>query len=338
MAARSSTRAFPRLGRARSGYANIRIYRHVLGRDAAKDEIVFAPGVGGARDVPEFVRPSIYIPPDSRDAYAIARDGAATRDRRDHVTELRDLAEAKPALAQDRGLPGRDRCHIVGSGRRSLPAVAPGRAAPQGAAPEGRRGSRDGARRGPAGRLGDPHRRASRATRSTCARWSRASTASSAWRVGLLGNTKAAEYVRTPFDTSIAQLRGQSAPSRRAPAPPGLDRAARDRRGGRARRDPADRAAIRRPPAAAGFDAMDEVRLYAPAPDGTKIPVTLIYRKTTHAHAREPDAARGLRQLRRLAHSSLRCDAPRVARARRDPRCRARARRRGIWRDVAGSR
>src|SRR5690606_17204688 len=34
-------------------YANIRIYHHVLGRDPERDEIVFAPGVGGARDVPE---------------------------------------------------------------------------------------------------------------------------------------------------------------------------------------------------------------------------------------------------------------------------------------------
>jgi prolyl oligopeptidase len=35
-------------------YANMRVYRHMLGRDAASDEVVFAPGVGGARDVPEF--------------------------------------------------------------------------------------------------------------------------------------------------------------------------------------------------------------------------------------------------------------------------------------------
>ncbi|HEX5129852.1 MAG TPA: hypothetical protein VFV90_08900, partial [Usitatibacter sp.] len=52
-------------------YANIRLYRHVIGRNAAADEVVFAPGVGGARDVPEFAQPSLQIPLESRYAYAV---------------------------------------------------------------------------------------------------------------------------------------------------------------------------------------------------------------------------------------------------------------------------
>jgi prolyl oligopeptidase len=38
----------------------------------------------------------------------------------------------------------------------------------------------------------------------------------------------------------------------------------------------------------ADFSAMDEVRLYAPAEDGTKIPVTLLYRKTTQLTSVNP--------------------------------------------------
>src|SRR6185369_10750231 len=76
-------------------YANIRIYRHELGRDSIRDEIVFAPGVGGARDVPEFVNPSIHLPSDSRYAYAIVREGVR-RDIAVHVTDQSDLAKGRP--------------------------------------------------------------------------------------------------------------------------------------------------------------------------------------------------------------------------------------------------
>jgi prolyl oligopeptidase len=76
-------------------YANIRVYRHVLGRDAARDEIVFAPGVGGARDVPEFVYPSLVVPLESRYAYAVARDGVRN-EIAVHIAEQKDLAAARP--------------------------------------------------------------------------------------------------------------------------------------------------------------------------------------------------------------------------------------------------
>src|SRR5204863_471914 len=72
-------------------YAFIRVYRHVMGRETAKDEIVFAAGVGGARDVPDFAYPSLLVPPDSKYAYAVVREGAR-REVAVHATEQRELA------------------------------------------------------------------------------------------------------------------------------------------------------------------------------------------------------------------------------------------------------
>src|SRR5262249_43977924 len=65
----------PEGSRGNKRYANIRVYRHMLGRDAAQDEIVFASGVGGARDVPEFAYPSLVVPLESKYAYARVADG-----------------------------------------------------------------------------------------------------------------------------------------------------------------------------------------------------------------------------------------------------------------------
>lgn len=76
-------------------YAGIRVYRHVVGRPAAQDEIVFASGVGGARDVPEFVYPSLVVPEDSTHAYAIARHGVR-RSISVHVAAVRDLVRGLP--------------------------------------------------------------------------------------------------------------------------------------------------------------------------------------------------------------------------------------------------
>src|SRR5262249_43365258 len=74
-------------------YANIRVYRHVLGRDTARDEVVFAPGVGGARGVPEYALPWIVVPHESRFAYAVAQQGRE-RELSVHVTDLHDLEAA----------------------------------------------------------------------------------------------------------------------------------------------------------------------------------------------------------------------------------------------------
>ncbi len=56
---------------------------------------MFASGVGGARDVPEFVYPSLVVPEDSTHAYAIARHGVR-REISVHVTTVRDLVRGLP--------------------------------------------------------------------------------------------------------------------------------------------------------------------------------------------------------------------------------------------------
>ncbi|HUL56394.1 MAG TPA: prolyl oligopeptidase family serine peptidase, partial [Usitatibacter sp.] len=98
--------------------------------------------------------------------------------------------------------------------------------------------------------------------------------------IGLLGGTKPSEYVRTPFDTSISQLvANPHSPGVllriqgwiEAPAIVEIDTHGETHA---TSLQPA-------PSGAADFEAMDEVRLYAPAGDGAKIPVTLMYRKTT---------------------------------------------------------
>ncbi|HXN15818.1 MAG TPA: hypothetical protein VN878_05540, partial [Usitatibacter sp.] len=75
--------------------ANMRIYRHLIGRESASDEVVFAPGVGGAIDVPRIDYPYFVVPADSRYAYAIAREGVRP-EIAVHVTEQKDLAKARP--------------------------------------------------------------------------------------------------------------------------------------------------------------------------------------------------------------------------------------------------
>src|SRR5205814_5883818 len=85
----------PEGGEGARRHANIRIYRHLLGRDTARDEVVFAPGVGGARDVPGFVFPSLVVPLESHFAYAIAREGVR-REIAVHVAEQKDLAAGRP--------------------------------------------------------------------------------------------------------------------------------------------------------------------------------------------------------------------------------------------------
>ncbi|HEY2629515.1 MAG TPA: prolyl oligopeptidase family serine peptidase, partial [Usitatibacter sp.] len=258
-------------------YANVRVYRHVLGRDASKDEIVFAPGVGGARDVPEFAHPSLYIPPDSKHAYAIVREGLR-REIAIHVTELRDLAEAKPRwrklvgdedqvldlvgsgddlfLLSRQGAPRRKVLHLKAGAEFRTARVA----VPQ----------------------GDSVIRTVAIARDAIYMRTMVAGIDRLERVaiGLLGGTKAAEYVRTPFDTSIQQLVANP----RSPGailriqgwiePPTIVEVDTHGEAHATGLQPA-------PTAAADFDGMDEVRLYAPTDDGARIPVTLIYRKST---------------------------------------------------------
>ena len=257
-------------------YANIRLYRHVLGRDAARDEIVFAPGVGGARDVPEFVEPSLLVPLESRYAYAIARDGVR-REIAVHVTDLRDLAAARPQWRKVVGFEDgvtaieawRDDLYLLshrGAPRSRvlrMDARKPDLARARVAIPEGDAVIQEMALAHDALYLRTMLGGVDRLERMP---------------LGLLGS-KAAEFVRIPFDTAIAQL--VASPRRpgallrlqgwiEAPAIVEIEA-----RGGNLKKT------ALQPASTADFSAIDEVRLYAPGHDGTKIPVTLLYRKTT---------------------------------------------------------
>jgi prolyl oligopeptidase len=76
-------------------YDDIRVYRHVLGRAAREDELVFGRGVRGALGLPVQVYPRLLIPVESKYAYAIATEGVK---REVHVYQalVRDLGEGKP--------------------------------------------------------------------------------------------------------------------------------------------------------------------------------------------------------------------------------------------------
>ncbi len=255
--------------------ANIRLYRHVLGRDTKHDEIVFAPGVGGARDVPEVVFASIVAPLESRYAYAVARDGVRN-EIAVHVAEQRDLAAGRPRWHKLVGYA--DEVTAIEAWKDDLYLLSH-RAAPR---------SRVLRVKGNAHDLGAAHvivpqgdsvikdmrlARDALYLRTMVAGVDRLERAP----LGLLG-VKAPEYVRTPFDNAIAQLvaqpRANGALLRlqgwiEAPAILQVD----------VKGNVSD--THLQPPQAADFTAMDEVRLYAPAHDGTKIPVTLVYRKST---------------------------------------------------------
>ena len=263
--------------------ANIRIYRHQLGRDAQRDEIVFAAGAGGARDVPEFVRPSLHLPAESRYAYAIARDGAR-REIAVHVTEQRDLGSGRPrwrklAGAQDEVLAiegWRDDLYLLS--KRGAPrhrvlrvsANAPDLAAARVMVAEG-----------------DAVVSAMALARDALYLRTMVGGVDRLERMplGLFG-PKAAEFVRTPFDNGITQLVAHPRVSGAVLLlqgwidPPMVVQV--DAKGGNVRNTRVQ------PPALVDFSSMDEVRLYAKAADGTRIPVTLLYRKSTRLTGDNP--------------------------------------------------
>lgn len=263
-------------------HANIRLYRHVLGREASRDEIVFAPGVGGARDVPELVYPSLHVPLDSRYAYAIAREGVR-REVAVHVSEQRDLAQGRPRW---RKLAGHDD-EVLGiegwkgdlyllskkrAPRHRVLRVAAGAASLAGAqvaVPEGEVVIHAMALARDALYLRTMEGGVDRLERLP---------------VGLLGRLRKAEFVRTPFDTAIGELVAHpEVPGALlrlqgwidAPRVVQVDARSGDLRDTRLQ-----------PPSPADFSAMDEVRLYAPGHDGTRIPVTLLYAKSTRLTGR----------------------------------------------------
>ena len=264
-------------------YANIRVHRHMLGRKAAQDEIVFAAGVGGARDVPEFVYPSVVVPLESNFAYAVARDGVRN-EIAVHVTSQQALASGRPTWRKVLG--HEDQVTAIEAWKGDLyllshkgaphyrvlrvDAANPSLARAKVAIPEGDTVIHSMALARDAMYLRTSVGGVDRLERMP---------------IGLFG-TKKAEYVKTPFDFGIAQI---AAHPRRPGAvlrvqgwiePPAVLEV--DARTGNLRDTHLQ------PPTKADFSQMDEVRLYAPASDGTKIPVTLMYRKSTQLTGENP--------------------------------------------------
>ena len=255
--------------------ANMRVYRHVLGRAAERDEVVFAPGVGGARDVPEFAYPSLHIPAESRYAYAIVRDGLR-RHIAVHVTQQSELAAGRPAW---RKIVAHEDEVLAVEGWRDELYLLSHKNTPRNRVLRMKAGAGIATAR-PIVPQGDAVIEQMGLARDALYLRTMVGGVDRLERVpiGLLG-AKAPEFIRLPFDQAIAQLVTH-------PRQPGaLVRlqgwieaplvAQLEPRSGELRRTPIQ------PAGAADFSAMDEVRLYAPAADGAKIPVTLVYPKST---------------------------------------------------------
>ena len=276
---------YARIPEANSGLrrdANIRVYRHVLDRDTARDEIVFASGVGGARDVPEFVYPSILVPFESRYAYAIARDGVRN-EIAVHVAEARDLAAGRPRWHK---LVGHDDEVTAIEGWKDDLYLLSHRNAPRYRVLRVKGDARDLTAAKILVPQGDTVIKDMALARDALYLRTMVAGVDRLERVplGLLG-AKAPEYVRTPFDNAITQLvahpRVEGALLRLQGwiEPPAVMQV--DAKGN-------IRNTRLQPPQTADFAGMDEVRLYAPAHDGAKIPVTLIYRKSTTLTGKNP--------------------------------------------------
>lgn len=267
----------------RHRYAGIRVYRHVVGRPAAQDEIVFASALGGAREVPEHAYPSLVVPEDSTHAYAVVRDGVSP-DIAVYMTPVRELAKGLPRwtriVAFDDGVTAlqawKDDIYLLTHkdaplGRvLALKAGRDGVSRPRVAVPEGEAAIVD------IGLAAD-----ALYLRETVGGLERLE------RLNLrLGASRTPEFVKTDFDRAIAQMLTH-------PARPGavlrlqgfieppIVATIEAKTGNMADTglEPAPRA---------DFSAMDEVRLYARSRDGTKVPLTLLYRKTTMLTADHP--------------------------------------------------
>src|SRR6185437_13288524 len=263
--------------------AHVRIYRHVLGRETARDEVVFAPGVGGARDIPEMVEPRLVLPRESRYAFALVRSGpgapvavhvalqkelAAGRPRWHEIATTADEVVAIEAWHDDLYL----LTHRGATNRRVLRVAA---------------GAEDLAKAKVAVPEGDAVIEAMGLARDGM--YLRTMVAGvdrlERMRLGLLASGTR-EFLRLPYDMAIAEL---VTDPRRNGAVLRLDGWTRppevaevDARTGDVRNTNLVA------PAAADYSSIDEVRLYAPAPDGTRIPVTLLYERSTRLTADNP--------------------------------------------------
>ena len=261
--------------------ANIRVYRHALGRAGDKDEIVFASGVGGARDIPEVVYPSITVPEEGAQAFAVARDGVRN-EIAVHVSPMKDLAAGKPRWRKVIGFD--DQVTAIEAWKGDLYALShrnasrfrvlrldaanPDIARAKVVVPEGDSAIQSMALARDALYL-----------RTTVGGMDRLERLP----FGIIRHTP--EFVKTSFEMGIAQI---AAHPKRPGAllrmqgwvePPTIVEV--DTRGNL-------HDTKLQPPPRADFSEMDEVRLYAPAADGTKIPVTLMYRKTTQLNGDNP--------------------------------------------------
>ena len=270
-------------------YANVRLYRHTLGRDSASDEVIFAPGVGGARDVPEFAQPSLHIPLSSRFAYAVVREGVR-RELAIHATEQGDLARGQPRWRKIAGF--EDEVLAIEGWKGDLYVLskkgAPNHRILRVAAEAT---SLAGAR--VVVPEGDVIVRSMGLARDALYLRTMEGGNDRLERVpmGLLGRLQKPEFVRTPFDTAIAELETHPDQLGAVLRLQGWIEAPRivqvDARSGDLRDTKLQ------PPASADFSQMDEVRLYAPAHDGTRIPVTLMYDKSTRLTGDNPTLLTG---------------------------------------------
>ncbi len=259
-----------------------RLYRHALGRASERDEIVFAPGIGGARDVPEAAFASLHLPPDSRYAYALARDGLR-RDAVVHVAELRDLSLGKPQWRRLAGLAD-EVLEILGA--RNELYVLSRLQAPRHRVLRVKGDARNMTEARVVVPQGESVIEAMALARDALYLRTMVGGVDRLERIplGLMG-ARAPEFVRIPFDNAISQLiatpRAEGALLRLQGwiEPPTMLQV--DRRG------ELQRVALQ-PAAAASYADMDEVRLYAPSHDGAKVPVTLVYRKATRLGGDNP--------------------------------------------------
>ncbi|MGZ5096843.1 MAG: prolyl oligopeptidase family serine peptidase [Usitatibacter sp.] len=263
--------------------ANVRIYRHVLGRDTARDEIVFAPGVGGARDVPEFVYPSLHVPLESRYAYAIVRDGVR-REIAVHVTEQKDLAAGKPRWHK---LAGVDDEILAIEGWKDDLYLLSKRSAPHHRVLRVKANSRDLSAARLAVPEGDAIIEAMALAKDAIYLRTMLGGIDRLERhnIGWFG-IQPSEFVKIPFDYAITQLAAHPRASGAILRLQGWIEPPRvvqvEAKSGNLRNTQLQ------PPPVADQSAMDEVRLYAPSHDGTRIPVTLIYKKTTRLDGNNP--------------------------------------------------
>lgn len=263
--------------------AGIRMYRHVVGRPADRDEIIFASGVAGAREVPEFVYPSLVVPEDSTHAYAIARNGVA-REIAVYETPMKDLAAGLPrwtrVVAFEHGVTDaiawKDDLYLLTH-----------RDAPRRKVLHLKAGKGDATRARTLVPQGDAVILAMALASDALYLRTTVGGLERLERLNFgLGASKTPEFIKTSFDVSFAQLiahprrPGVVVRSQGFLEPPAV--VAVEAKTGNLKNTGLQ------PAPAADFSAFDEVRLYAPSHDGTKIPVTLLYKKSTMLTADHP--------------------------------------------------